>query len=66
MCIGGKPTLHGAGGVAMKGTVCDKSLTMRAAYIQYVTMSADTGMTLPAEKMTEHTAAVTTTKRVLT
>merc|ERR1712038_1144730 len=58
MCIGGKPTLHGAGGVAMKGTVCDKSLTMRAAYIQYVTMSADTGMTLPAEKMTEHTAAV--------
>ena len=64
MCIGGKPTLHGAGGVAMKGTVCDKSLTMRAAYIQYVTMSADTGMTLPADQMTEHTAAVILSKMI--
>ena len=58
MCIGGKPTGHGAGGVAMKGTVCDKSLMMRAAYIQYVTMAADTGMPVSGAEATKHTGAV--------
>ena len=42
----------------MKGTVCEKSVEMRAAYVQYVVESGDTGMPLSAEKMTQHTAAV--------
>ena len=46
----------------MKGTVCDKSVVMRSAYIQYVTQAADTGMDLPKEKMASYTSAVSTTK----
>jgi len=60
LCIGGKPATWGAGagGVSMKGTVCDKSIVMRSAYVQYVTQSADTGMDLPKEKMATYTSAV--------
>ena len=58
ICIGGKPTKYPGGGVAMKGTVCEKSVEMRAAYVQYVVESGDTGMPLSPKKMTQHTAAV--------
>ena len=58
ICIGGKPKTHSAGGVAYKGTVCDKALSQRVAYTQYITQSGDTGMPLSAEKATYHTAAV--------
>jgi len=60
VCIGGKPATWGAGagGVSMKGTVCDKSVVMRAAYIQYVTQSGDTGMDLKADQMATYTSAV--------
>ena len=60
MCIGGKSATWGAGagGVSMKGTVCDKSVVMRSAYVQYVTQSADTGMDLPADKMAQYTSGV--------
>lgn len=58
ICLGGKPKLHAAGGVTMKGTVCDKNLEMRPAYIQYVTMSGDTGETLNAVQQTKQTATV--------
>jgi hypothetical protein len=58
VCIGGKPTGHPGGGVAYKGTVCDKDRSQRVAYTQYITMSGDTGMALSADKMTQHTAAV--------
>ena len=60
ICIGGKPATWGAGagGVSMKGTVCDKSIVMRSAYVQYVTQSADTGMDLPADKMAQYTSGV--------
>ena len=57
-CIGGKPTGHAAGGVTMKGTVCDKSLMMRTAYIQYVTMAGDTGMPISGALATKTTGAV--------
>jgi len=58
ICLGGKPSGHGAGGVAFKGVVCDLSRQSRVAYTQYVTMSGDTGMDLNAAQMTVHTAAV--------
>ena len=60
LCIGGKPATWGAGagGVSMKGTVYDKSIVMRSAYVQYVTQSADTGMDLAADKMASYTSAV--------
>ena len=64
LCIGGKPATWGAGagGVSMKGTVCDKSIVMRSAYVQYVTQSADTGMDLPKDKMATYTSAVRITR----
>ena len=64
ICIGGKPATWGAGagGVSMKGTVCDKSVVMRSAYIQYVTQAADTGMDLKADQMAGYTSAVRITK----
>ena len=64
LCIGGKPATWGAGagGVSMKGTVCDKSIVMRSAYVQYVTQSADTGMDLAADKMASYTSAVRITR----
>ena len=46
----------------MKGTVCDKSVVMRSAYVQYVTQSADTGMDLAADKMASYTSAVRITR----
>ena len=58
ICIGGKPTGHSAGGVAYKGTVCDKSRSQRVAYTQYITMGGALGLTLSADQMTKHTAAV--------
>ena len=58
VCIGGKPSGHAAGGVALKGSVCDINREMRIAYAQYVTMSGDTGMDLKADEMSVHTAAV--------
>jgi hypothetical protein len=62
ICIGGKPTGHSGGGVAYKGSVCDKSRSERVAYTQYITMGGDLGLTLSADKMTKHTAAVNSTK----
>ena len=43
ICIGGRPKTHEAGGVAGKGTVCDKDVTGRTTFVQQVTMSGQTG-----------------------
>ena len=58
VCIGGKPTTHSAGGVAYKGSVCDKSRSQRVSFTQYITMGGALGLTLSKDKMTQHTAAV--------
>ena len=58
VCIGGKPSGWAAGGVAGKGTVCDKNRGERVAYVQYVIQAGDTGMDLKADQMSMHTAAV--------
>ena len=43
ICIGGRPKTHEAGGIAGKGTVCDKDVTGRTTFVQQVTMSGQTG-----------------------
>ena len=45
-CLGGRPTLHAAGGVAEKGAVCDSNVGGRAAFTQYIVESSKTGMPL--------------------
>ena len=46
--MGGKPTGHPGGGVAYKGSVCEKSIVGRVAFVQYVTMDGQKGMNMRA------------------
>lgn len=64
ICVGGKPTSHSAGGVAYKGSVCDKATSQRVAYVQWMTVSTLTEMPFPSQEEESWATAVMMTHEI--
>jgi len=60
ICIGGRPKTHEAGGIAGKGTVCQKMVDGRVTFVQQVTMSGQTGELLSTAASKVVTAEIIT------